>query len=42
MKSINQWMCLKCSGHHEIGIEDSDGRFSVLKPGMEVEARNGG
>ena len=32
--------CPRC-GHHEIDIEDSDGRFSVLKPGMEVEARSG-
>ncbi|MFC1857316.1 DUF6946 family protein [Thermodesulfobacteriota bacterium] len=32
--------CPRC-GHHEIGIVDSYGRFSALKPGMEVEARGG-
>ena len=32
--------CPRC-GHHEIGIEDSAGRFSALRPGMEVGARGG-
>jgi hypothetical protein len=30
-----------CCGHHEIGMEDSDGRFIALKPGAKVKLNQG-